>query len=65
MISDNPDPAPVTLPPLKGKLARIADILSRAGDENDSLSDDSALDEIARIVGPRHPPADIYQKPWG
>lgn len=42
------------------RLARVRAVLAEKGD-----TPAAALDAIARIVGRRDPPADIYQKPLG
>lgn len=65
MTSNQADPKSVELPPLEGKLARIAAVLARTEDAGEAISDDAALDAIAEIVGSRRLSGEVYQKPLG
>ena len=50
--------------PLQGKLREVEVVLARVG-ATGGLSEDEALDAIARIVGSRASSEQTYQKPLG
>ena len=64
MTSSPTDAKSIVLPPLDGKLGRIASVLAQRG-AGQVVSDDAALDAIAEIVGSRRLSGEVYQKPLG